>query len=193
MKIDELHDILDPTLIWENALNKDANENSYYLYELHNYHHDTWGAHLWIFNSIEEFKEFVPALIFFDITYYNDNLSEEEIEKFDLSENYKEYLKYKDLDFNENLCIDFVKNFDSTNQLELIEFGKISSLFEVNAETFDKCKNALLSEELLLQTKLTQAQCQILIQFSKVSTTAPKFNKEVFLDFLSNQINEYLC
>jgi len=192
MSIEDLHEILDPSAIWENALGNEANEHSFYLYQLHNYQHDTWGAHLWTFNSVEDFKSFTPALIFSDAINYVDNLNEEQIEELDFSSGYAEYLKIIKENWDEARCIEFVKTYDGYD-IKLIEFGRISSLFEISQEAFDQCRNESISEELLERTGLTEAQCQIMIQYSNVSETPPQSDKEGFLEFLNEDINDYLC
>ena len=63
MTAEEVIDLIDPTFAFENALERIATPDSYYLYEISR---AGFSDHLqiWIFDNLDQFKAFLPALYF---------------------------------------------------------------------------------------------------------------------------------
>jgi hypothetical protein len=190
MKIQELYDLIDPTLIWENAMDSQANVDSWYLYELHKFHHVNWGGNVWIFNGIANFVNFLPALIFNDLLYTNENHILDDEGNTDASERYAEYLKTKQGAWDEQRCLNFVRDFQSP-KLKLKEFNRVSTFFDVTPAQFELCKSEPVFDP-ELHNGLTESMFIILREFSEVSNSCPALAQSVFLNFISGEVNECL-
>ena len=191
MSILELYKIVDPTVVWECAMDNQATVDSWYLYELHNFHHNEWGAKVWIFDGVNDFVRFLPALIFNGILYYSENLTHDEIKSIDVSAEYSEFLRTQEGTWDEARCLDFVRNFKSS-KLELKEFGRLSAFFTVAEEQFELCKDEPIYDP-EIHEGLSRSMFSILSVFSKVSDGCPALNPDEFLRFMSGEINDYLC
>jgi hypothetical protein len=190
MKIQELYDLIDPTLIWENAMDNQANVDSWYLYELHNFHHNNWGGNVWIFNGINDFVNFLPALILNDLLYLDENLGQGDAGNTDVSDRYAEYLETKQGTWDEERCLNFVRDFQSP-KLKLKEFSRVSTFFDVTTAQFELCKSETVFDP-ELYNGLTESMFVILHKFSEVSDLCPALAQSAFLNFINGEINESL-
>lgn len=191
MTIRELYKIVDPTLIWESAMDNQANVDSWYLYELHNFHHNNWGANVWIFNGIDDFVQFLPAIIFNDLLYPDENLGQDDAGNTDVSDKYADYLKTQQGTWNEQRCLNFVIEYQNP-KLMLKEFSRVSTFFDVTAAQFELCKSEPVFDP-EIHIGLSEAMFSILCEFSKVTDSCPSLKREAFMRFMSQQINQYLC
>lgn len=90
MNIHELIDRLPlhPVDAFRIGLNKQATEEAFFLYEIHQLHHGFYESQVWIFNTIEEFVTFLPAIVFNDIVVNWENYSEDEEYNYDYTNDY---------------------------------------------------------------------------------------------------------
>jgi len=132
-----LLDEVDPLLIFEKQMEVPPDSHSYYLLEFHLSGPNWWDQHVWYFENLEQFKRFLPALIFRDLiielsnSNYNENL--------DLSKEYKEYLEVKEIPIEEKAFVNFVHQYNS-DKLELVEFGRVQDLLDLSQSEFEYCK-----------------------------------------------------
>ena len=174
----------DPTLAWENAMDKVANENSYYLYEIHHMSMNFWENKVWIFNTLDEFGGFTLALDLFNYLYYSEDLSNIQ-DNSDVKELHNKLANKKGIVWNLDNCMDYIKNFDNLN-IELKAFGRIESLIHTSEKDFEKSKKHYSTLDELNIEELEEASYQILHRYSKVSEKAPCKSISEFLEFISS-------
>lgn len=176
-----------PTDILEGNLGKQATENSLFLYEIHNTSFDFYESHIWVFDSIDDFINFLPAIVFNDIAVNWETYSEDEASNnYDYTNDYTFFKKLKKQQWNLQQGVDFVEKQPKFGNLELIEFGKLSDLIKVSQQEYDKCKNLYLTLDELTKVGLTQARYKIFEQFHKCSKDLPSKNSHEFLEMITN-------
>jgi len=185
MTIKEIIDTYgDPTKIWDNALNRSANKNSYYLYEIHNMSFDFWENQVWIFNTLEQFREFTVALELFDFIY-NQEKEDYDFEEYDYSENIENLKKIKAKEnWTFDDCLAYVNNYNHS-ELQLNGFGKVIDLLNTTETDFENSKQLLFSFDDLKEYNLSEAQYKILHKYQNVTNILPGKSEEQFLNFLS--------
>ena len=189
MKIDELIELLPkhPTKVYQDGFGTQATENGFYLYEIHKMHHDFYESHVWIFKSIEEFVNFLPAIVFNDIAvHWEDDEFDWDTDNYDYSNDYDFYKSLINQQWDFQQCIDFINNHNKFGELELIEFGKISDLVDVSQVEYDKCEEIYLFLDELENLGLTQGRYQIFHKFHAFSDSIPSKNKAVFMEMLEH-------
>lgn len=183
MNIEQIIDELgEPEIAWENSLNKEATENSFYLYELHEMF-NFWESQVWIFNDLQEFYDFAYSHVLFD--YINRGGDEAYDYDSDQSELYDYLLKLKNTIWTIAECENFVKTFDHSS-LALVQFGKVFDLIAISDEDFEKCKLIYLTKEELENDNLKEGCFKIISEYINRHHKKPKESKEAFLTFLSN-------
>jgi hypothetical protein len=160
---------------------------SYYLYEIHRMHLDWWQSHVWVFNSLYDFIDFLPYIFFNDIAikYENDDFDD----RYGCINYLKEYKRYSRLmkeNLDEKRCEQFVKRFKATKDLEVIEFGKLFDLINVSQEEYNKCQKDIHNLTQLKKVGLSQGKYEILHNFHKVSDERPALNEKAFLQMLKD-------
>lgn len=176
-----------PNDAMQNAFGRKVSANSYFLYEIHNMHHDFYESHIWIFNSIDEFVEFLIAIIFSDIALNCENEDFfQEFGELDYSERFSCYESLSKKDWNFNECKKFIAEYEGISELELIEFGKVSDLLDISQEDFDKCNNIYSTLKEIELQGLTQATYKIMNKFHTISDAKPSINQPLFFEMLEN-------
>ncbi len=179
-----------PNDVMQAAFDREANTNSYYLYEIHRMHHQDYESYVWLFNSIEEFVLFLPAIVFNDIAVNCDNHDfEEEFGDIDYTEKYKLYTSLMNNKWDEAQCAKFVLDYLGSDELELIEFGKVADLLNISDSEFEKCKDSYSTIEEIEKHGLTQGKYKILNKFYNQSKTRPSLNQTDFFEMLENSEN----
>lgn len=162
-------------------------ENGYYLYEIHDMGHQFYEGHVWVFDSIDAFVDYIPAIVFRDVVVHCED--EERFEDVDFAEDYAFYETLVNQTWDFQQCIQFVEDHQSIGGLELIEFGKISDLVNVSREEYDKCKGFIGSIDEMEVLGLTQGRYQIFHKFHELSGSIPSQDKAAFLEFLTQGAN----
>ena len=176
-----------PYDVMQNGFGKRATESCFYLYEVHQMHHDFYESHLWIFNGIEEFIEFLPVIVFSDIAINCEN--EEFIEEYgelDYTDRFNYYKSLLARNWNEVECKKFIDEHKGTGEMEFIEFGKVSDLLNILQEQFDKCEKYHSTLDELENNGLTEGVYKIMHKFHGISNVVPAENKESFLSMLGD-------
>lgn len=184
MTLEELLAKIDPTCIWENAMDRAATPNSFYLYELHLMSFNSWDAHVWIFDTTQQFRDFIPALLFRDLLYLDDAAK---FKGMDFSQRYEELLYLQNTIWDLNRCKEFIANYKSKD-LELLEFDSISELINISNEHYEICKQTLYIDP-KVEFGISQAKYKILHKFALRSDIKPAFNQDTFLEFISGEVN----
>ena len=184
MNIEQIIEELgEPEIAWENSLSKEATENSFYLYELHEMF-NFWESQVWIFNDLQEFYDFAYSHVLFDyINRWEDEAYEDD--DSDQSELYDYLLKLKNTIWTIAECENFVKTFNHCT-FEMVQFGKVSDLIAISDEDFEKCKLLYLTKQELENDNLKEGCYKIISEYINRHHKKPKESKEDFLDFLSN-------
>jgi hypothetical protein len=176
-----------PYDVMQNSFGKTATVNCFYLYENHQMHHDFYESHVWIFNGIEEFVEFLPVIVFSDIAINCEN--EDFIEEYgelDYTDRFNYYKSLLARDWNDIECKKFIDEHKGTSEMQFIEFGKVSDLINISQEHFDKCQNVYNSIDELTENGLSEGTYKIIHKFQSISNLIPAENKESFLSMLED-------
>jgi hypothetical protein len=183
MNIEEIIEELgEPIIAWDNAQDKEATENSFYLYELHEMF-NFWESQVWIFNDLQEFYDFAYSRVLFDYI----NRGEDEAYDFDSDQRelYEHLLKLKNTIWTIAECENFVKTFNHSS-LALVQFGKVSDLITISDEDFEKCKQLSRTKEELENDNLKEGCYKIISEYINRHHKKPKESEEAFLTFLNN-------
>jgi hypothetical protein len=183
MTLGEIIDQLgSPTSVWENAMGRTANENSYYLYEIHHLSMGLWENQVWIFNSLEEFGDFTYALELFNYIYDSEKTDyDEELD----DEFYQRLKKNRESTWDWEKCQLFIKNRENS-EISIKALGRVKALLETTQSDFEKSKKYYSSIDELEKINLDEATYQILNKYAEISKVAPCDSKEEFLEFISN-------
>jgi hypothetical protein len=173
-----------PCDLMQNVFGREVSAESFYLYGIYNMHYNFYNSHVFIFNSINEFVEFLPAIIFNDIAINWDDDYEENNEEISYSEDYKLLENLRNQNWDELKCKKFIKEHCKFDDLELIEFGKLSDFMEVTTEEFNKSKELFFSLDKLDEIGITQCRYQLLHKFSSISQVLPSQNKKAFFKMI---------
>jgi hypothetical protein len=189
MTIEEIIEELgEPEIALNKAENIYANENSYYLYELHQMY-NFWENKVWFFNDLQEFYDYAYSHVM--IQYVNRELDEEYDfdDDTDRSELYRYLLKLKKTIWTIEECENFIKSF-SDSSFELVEFGKVIDLIAITDEDFEKCKEHYSTKEELENINLKEGCYKIIsgyINKNYKKTKKPKESLAEFLAYLNHQ------
>ena len=187
MTIEEIIEELgEPIIAWDNAQDKEATENSFYLYELHEMF-NFWESQVWIFNDLQEFYDFAYSRVLFDYINRGEDEAYDDDDS-DQSELYKHLLKLKNTIWTIAECENFVKTFDHYT-FELVQFGKVSDLIAISDEDFEKCKELYTTKDELENINIKEGVYQIISKYitrNYKNPKKPKDSKEAFLAFLNN-------
>ncbi len=171
----------------QNGFGKTVTDNSFYLYEIHQLHHDFYESHVWILNNIEEFNEFLIFIVFSDIAFNCEN--EDFIADYgelDYSARFKHYQSLLTRDWNFVECKNFIAQYKGDSEIEFIEFGKISDLLDFTQADFEKCRNHYATIDEIENQGLTHANYRIMNKFHDISILNPASNQKLFLEMLEN-------
>ena len=171
-----------PTLAWENAMGRTANENSYYLYEIHHTSMGFWESQVWIFNSLKEFGDFTYALDLFNYIYTGEKKDYDEEVDLEL---YQQLKKNRESTWDWEKCQLFIK-YRGNSEISIKALGRIKDLLETSQSDFEKSKKYYSSLDELENIQLDEATYKILHKYAELSDVAPSDSKEEFLDFISN-------
>jgi hypothetical protein len=169
-----------------------ASREKYYLYEIHHMYHDHWESNVWIFDSIEQFKRFLPVLIFsWESVHFEDYDFEERVEEIDYEEGFALYQKALSEKWKSaEDCNRFLKELADaafvSGDINPIEFGIVADLLSVTVEEFEKCKDWLTTEKELQEAGLAEGRYQIYSEFWRRFEKHPSENEEQFLEMLSD-------
>jgi hypothetical protein len=166
-----------------------ASPDAFFLYEIHLMGYNFWESSVWIFESIAEFKQFLPVLLFsWEASHSQDHDFEETVAELNYEEQYTLYIKALSEDWQSpEDCNRFLKELAGTGSSAEtigIEFGAVSDLLNVSAEEFDKCKEDLFSEEDLEKAGLSQGRYKIFNRYWESYEMHPSENEEQFLEML---------
>jgi hypothetical protein len=178
---------IDPMDTFDEAINLNiATENSYYLYEIHQMGPFSWENHVWIFNDLTYFKDFLPIIIFNDLVINEDRT---EFDDVDWSEDYELYHSLQSKKWDLLNVQDFLKKHGVCSQMKFIELGKVSDLLEVSDEEYEKCKESYSSLEELEKIEVSEGRYKILHAFHVAQvmeySKAPSYNPSMFLEMLN--------
>ena len=180
MTAEEVIDLIDPTLAFENALERIATPDSYYLYEISR---AGFSDHLqiWIFDNLDQFKAFLPALYFRNLVMEFGDIEEDDNDYQSLYDDYQKLVNSELSLLDLKLKIKALQ-FDNINYLE---FGAITEILAISEEQFEVCK-----QELFIDPEeahgIPQGYYRIINRFYKIHKCAPKDNIEAFLPFISS-------
>lgn len=178
----------DPTDLFISGQSKEATKDSFFLYEIRHMHSDFWESYVWIFDTINEFVNFLPAIIFSEFVIHSEDYDfEEEYGKIDCTSNYEYYQTILKDKWDEARCKKFIDEFQAEG-VEFIEFGRVSELLSVSQEEFDLCKGTIDDINILEELGITQGRYKILNNFHYLSNERPELNENGFLSMLNNWI-----
>lgn len=188
MELNDLIEILPehPCDVMQNGFGKKAFSESFYLYEIHNMHHNWYENNVWIFNSINEFVQFLPAIVFNDIAVNCEEGFEDEHVDYDYSEDYNFYKSLVSQKWDELKCKEFISEHSKFGGLELIEFGRVSDLLECTQQEYNKCKDSIYSLDELEELELSQGRYKIFHAFHSVSENRPSLNEKAFIQMIED-------
>lgn len=175
-----------PLVLMQNALGRKVSIDSYYLYGIIRLHHDLYKNYVFTFNSIIEFVEFLPAIVFNDVAINWDDEYEVNYADSDFSDDFKLLENLTNQNWDEITCKDFIYKHNKFEDLELIEFGRISDFMEATPEEFIKSKELYLSLDELEKIGITQCRYQLLHKFSSISQVPPCLNRDEFLKMIED-------
>ena len=180
MTAEEVIELIDPTLAFENALERIATTDSYYLYEISR---AGFSDHLqiWIFDNLDQFKAFLPALYFRNLVMEFSDIEEDD---YDYQSLFDDYQKLVNTELNlQDLKLKIkALQFDNINYLE---FGAINEILAVSEEQFEVCK-----QELFFDPEETygipQGFYRIINRFYQKYKCAPTDQLDHFLEYISS-------
>jgi len=166
-----------------------ASPDAFFLYEIHLMGFDFWESNVWIFESIAEFKQFLPVLLFsWETSHSQDHDFESRVSEFTYEEGYALYQQALNEEWHSpedcNRFLNELANKGISAEIVGIEFGAVSDLLNVSDEEFDKCKEDLFSEEDLEKAGLTQGRYKIFNRYWESHEEHPSENEEQFLEML---------
>lgn len=175
-----------PLDLIQNALGKKVSKDSYYLYVIIRLYDEFYKNYVFTFNSIIEFVEFLPAIIFNDVAINWDEDYEVNYAESNFSNDYELLEKLTNQNWDELKCKEFISEQTKFDDLELIEFGKISDFMEASSEEFVKSKEHYVSLDELEMIGITQCRYQVLHKFSSISEVPPSQNWDEFLKMIED-------
>lgn len=175
-----------PLVIMQNALDRKVSTESYYLYGIVRFHNDIYQSYVFTFNSITEFVEFLPALVFNDVAINWDEDYEVNNVESNYSDDYELLENLTNQNWDELKCKEFISEHSMFDDLELIEFGRISNFIEATSEEFLKSKELYVSLDELERIGISQCRYQVLHKFSSISQVPPSQNRDEFLKMIED-------
>lgn len=157
------------------------------FYALTNRKGSVFNSFVYNFDSIEDFKKFLPLLFFplkTNLSSFDDFCETDASKEF--PEAYAAYLDARNETWqNEDDCTHFIDRLAKSDVVSLgctkvRIFGKVADLLQVSAEEFEKCKE-FDRVELITQANAKQA---ILNRYWEKYKRHPSENEDQFLDFL---------
>ena len=162
----------------------DVLEKSIYMISTSYMGMGSYHDQIWFFNSVDEFKEFVPALIFMDLV-----MEEEEFDwEGDYSEDYELYKKYLEYDSLEKL-MDACEGCWGECDFCIKEYRPISILYQEMLEAknnIDDLKNENELFQYLQDVKLSVYSKQIIYQYLGSTKTTIDYSMDSFLSFMAD-------
>jgi hypothetical protein len=175
-----------PLVLMQNALGRKVSIDNYYLYGIIRFDNDFYKSYVFTFNSITEFVAFLPAIVFNDVAIN----WEEDYEVNNVESNFSDDYKLLEILANQNWdelkCKEFIGEHSKFDDLELIEFGRISDFMEATSEEFIKSKEHYVSLDELEKIGITQCRYQVLYKFSSISQVPPSQNRDEFLKMMED-------
>jgi hypothetical protein len=175
-----------PLVLMQNALGRKLSLDYYYLYGIIRFHNDLYKSYVFTFNSITEFVEFLPAIVFNDVAINWDKNYEVNFVESNFSDDYELWENLNNQNWDELKCTEFIREHSKFDDLELIEFGRISDFMEATSEEFIKSKELYVSLDVLKKIGITQCRYQVLHKFSSISQVPPSQNSDVFLEMIED-------
>ena len=175
-----------PLVLMQNALGRKVSLDCYYLYGIIRFDNDLYKSYVFTFNSITEFVEFLPAIVFNDVAINWDKNYEVNFVESNFSDDYELLENLTNQNWDELKCKEFISEYSKFEDLELIEFGRISDFMEVTSEEFIKAKEYYVSLDELEKISITQCCYQVLHQFSSISQAPPSQNRDEFLKMIED-------
>jgi hypothetical protein len=175
-----------PLVLMQNALGRKVSVDNYYLYGNISYHNDFYKSYVFTFNSITEFVEFLPLIIFNDVAINWDENYEVNYVDSNFSDDYELLENLTNQNWDELKCKEFISEQSKFDNLELIEFGRISDFMEATSEDFIKSKELYVSLDELERIGITQCRYQVLHKFSSISQVTPSQNRDEFLKMIED-------
>ena len=175
-----------PLVLMQNALGKEVSIDSYYLYGIIRLHNDLYKSYVFTFNSITEFVAFLPAILFNDVAInWDGDYAVNNIES-NFSDDYELLENLTNQNWDELKCKEFISEHSKFDDMELIEFGRISDFMEATSEEYIKSKEIYLSLDELEKIGITQCRYQVLHKFSSISQVPPSQNRDEFLKMIED-------
>jgi hypothetical protein len=175
-----------PLVLMQNALGRKVYIDNYYLYGIIRFDNDFYKSYVFTFNYITEFVEFLPAIIFNDVAINWDENYEVNSVESNFSDDYELLGNLTNQNWDELKCKEFISEKSKFDDLELIEFGRISDFMEATSEEFIKSKELYESLDELERIGITQCRYQVLHKFSSISQAPPSQNSDVFLEMIED-------
>lgn len=175
-----------PIDLLQNALGRKVSIESYYIYGTIRVHNDSYSSYFFIFNSINEFVEFLPAIIFNDIALNWDVDYEDNLDDYNYSDDYKLLENLTNQSWDEIKCKKFINRHSKFDDLELIEFGRIADFMEATTDEFNKSKELYVTLDELDKIGITQCRYQVLHKFNSISQKPPSQNKNAFFKMIED-------
>jgi hypothetical protein len=175
-----------PLVLMQNALGRKVSVDYYYLYGIIRFHNDLFKSYVFTFNSITEFVEFLPAIVFNDVAINWDGDYEVNFVESNFSDDYELLENLTNQNWDELKCKEFISEKNKFDDLELIEFGRISDFMEATSEELIKSKELYESLDELERIGITQCRYQVLHKFSSISQVPPSQNRDEFLKMIED-------
>lgn len=175
-----------PLDLMQNALGRKVSLDCYYLYGIIRFHNDLYNSYVFTFNSISEFVEFLPAIVFNDVAINWDEDYEDNYVESNFSDDYEFLENLTNQNWDELKCKKFISEHSKFDDLELIEFGRISDFMEATSEEFIKSKEHYVSLDELEKIGITQCRYQVLHKFSSISQAPPSQNRDEFIKMIED-------
>ena len=184
MTKEELFDELGhPIMVWDESMNVEATKSSFYLYEVHQVGPTSYENKVWFFDTVDAFKRFTYSLDLIDFIFQIDDeeFSEDEFESERPFQFYSEMQKRQ---WTIEDCKQYVNEYNHC-LMDLIHFGSVQELLNVNDVQFEKCKSLIFSIEELERNHLHEAEYQIMNDYAQISERSPMQSADRFLQFLN--------
>jgi hypothetical protein len=133
--ISRLH--MHPIDAFKNTKGRQATASSFYLYGIYHMNDDMKVNCVLIFNSIKEFVEFLPAIVFYDlIDNFNSKDFSEVYGKLDYSERFNYYESILASEWDEKECKNLIADLKEFSKMEYKEFGIVNDLLNITDTQF---------------------------------------------------------